>query len=106
MIQFKRISPPLPPPEVMQSIYETMLDVLMATPPDQWDEYVEEPEPLENLPVSKSEFINNVCPECGGVRTATINWLREENTHYGHHAHCRRWLKSWRYKDVYEGQLI
>lgn len=104
LAKFKRILPPLPAPEVMNQIYERMLETLMDTPQDKWDDYLEEPrEPLE----PPSEFVENVCPECGGLRTAAgVPFDVSMRSKFGHELSCSRWRRWFRYKDVRNGFLI
>lgn len=104
MIEFKRISPvPPPTPEQQDEMARLMLEFLMATPQDQWDDYLE---PEEDIPADKSEFVNNVCPECGSIRVPQLDFMIVEQRKVGHTMSCSRWKKHWRYKDVWEGQLI
>lgn len=97
---FKRICPiPLPTEQEQTEIAQRMLHILLATPPEQWDEYLEPDEPLP----PETEFVDHQCPECKGWRLGfTPNYsIRDVGDpaftipRTGHRMECSRWKRYW-----------
>lgn len=107
LVEFKRILKYKMSPEQEAEVCRRMLTTLMTTSTSEWDEYLEVEEDIPAVltvrPQWFSEFIENVCPECRGLRSPNHPTITHSAPHYGHQMWCGRWKRYWKYKDTING---